>query len=78
LRQLTWSATYIFTDDTLFRGNSDSLEYLDIRLDITLLNVLQKYQVFSSGRYSQLSHIAVRDSHITAAEWTANPGLFAE
>ncbi|KAJ1884653.1 hypothetical protein LPJ81_007049, partial [Coemansia sp. IMI 209127] len=30
LRRLTWSSNYGFEDDTLFRGNSDTLEYLNI------------------------------------------------
>ncbi|KAJ1801713.1 hypothetical protein LPJ59_000004 [Coemansia sp. RSA 2399] len=62
LTHLSWPTAYTFADDTVFRGNSATLEYLNITLDTNLVNVLDKYKVFSSGKYSKLRHISVANS----------------
>ncbi|KAJ2547312.1 hypothetical protein EV175_005269 [Coemansia sp. RSA 1933] len=59
LRYLKWHSPYMFEDDLLFRGNSDTLEYLDIAFSNKLADVLERHSVFSVGRYSRLSHIRV-------------------
>ncbi|KAJ2089185.1 hypothetical protein IW138_003648 [Coemansia sp. RSA 986] len=61
LRSIIWLSLYIFEDDTLFRGNSGTLEHLDIMLGVELADVLQRYNVFSGGKYSQLRNIALFD-----------------
>ncbi|KAJ1664661.1 hypothetical protein EV178_003905 [Coemansia sp. RSA 1646] len=60
LTHLNWPTTYTFADDTLFRGNSDTLEYLSITFDTNLMEIVKRYNVFSGGKYSKLSHIAAR------------------
>ncbi|KAJ2402310.1 hypothetical protein GGI23_000806 [Coemansia sp. RSA 2559] len=62
LTHLSWQAAYAFLDDTVFRGNSATLEYLDITLDASLVSILDRYKVFSSGKYSKLRHISVTKS----------------
>ncbi|KAJ2547849.1 hypothetical protein EV175_005055, partial [Coemansia sp. RSA 1933] len=42
LRKLWWKAPYPFKDDTLFRANSTTLEYLNISSGEDLLDALQK------------------------------------
>ncbi|KAJ2552954.1 hypothetical protein EV175_003117 [Coemansia sp. RSA 1933] len=66
LRSLKWQSEYIFDDDTLFRGNSDTLKKLDIELGKDLVQVLQRYSVFSNGRYSQLCHVSTQDAGINS------------
>ncbi|KAJ2558987.1 hypothetical protein EV175_000544 [Coemansia sp. RSA 1933] len=59
LRYLMWRSVYIFEDDALFRGNSDTLEYLDIEVDIDLVQTLHRLAVFAPGKYSRLCYVAV-------------------
>ncbi|KAJ2562345.1 hypothetical protein IW140_006439 [Coemansia sp. RSA 1813] len=63
LRCLVWRARYIFDDDVLFRGNSNTLEYLDIEFGTDLLDAWQKHKVFASGNYSQLCSIKLRKDY---------------
>ncbi|KAJ1796785.1 hypothetical protein LPJ59_003536 [Coemansia sp. RSA 2399] len=54
LRYLKWDAYYAFEDDTLFRGNGQTLEYLDIGFDSELIALLQREKAFSGGKYPKL------------------------
>ncbi|KAJ2501546.1 hypothetical protein GGH96_001867 [Coemansia sp. RSA 1972] len=72
LRHLYVGILYPFIDDLLFRGCSDTLEYLYITPDPLVLQMLDQYAVFSQGKFKQLRHIAVaettyRDSHMASA-----------
>ncbi|KAJ1908110.1 hypothetical protein LPJ81_000308 [Coemansia sp. IMI 209127] len=75
LRCLKWNMVYIFEDDTLFRKNGGTLEYLDIEVDTELAAILQKHQVFADGKYSRLGHVSVR---IIGCDFSAplEPDLF--
>ncbi|KAJ2092511.1 hypothetical protein IW138_000949 [Coemansia sp. RSA 986] len=59
LRFLRWHTLYIFEDDALFRGNEDTLEYLDIQIDLDFVHALRRHEVFSNGRHSRLYYVAV-------------------
>ncbi|KAJ2570834.1 hypothetical protein IW140_002022 [Coemansia sp. RSA 1813] len=59
LRHLKWNSMYVFEDDALFRGNSDTLEYMYIVVDTNLVDILQRHKVFCDGRYSQLCNVSV-------------------
>ncbi|KAJ1666651.1 hypothetical protein EV178_002082 [Coemansia sp. RSA 1646] len=63
LTHLNWPTTYTFADDTLFRGNSDALEYLNVVFDTNLIDILERYSVFSGGKYSKLRHITASKSY---------------
>ncbi|KAJ2137340.1 hypothetical protein IW136_003546 [Coemansia sp. RSA 678] len=72
LRHLYLSIVYPFIDDLLFRGCSDTLEYLYITPDPLVLQMLEQYAVFAPHKFKQLRHIAVaettyKDSHMASA-----------
>ncbi|KAJ2104320.1 hypothetical protein GGI09_000166 [Coemansia sp. S100] len=54
LRHLYMDICYPFSDDTLFRGNSATLEYLNMELDHHSCPVLYEYNVFSPGSHPKL------------------------
>ncbi|KAJ2039032.1 hypothetical protein H4S04_008216, partial [Coemansia sp. S16] len=54
LRHLYMEICYPFSDDTLFRGNSATLEYLNMELDHHSCPVLYEYNVFSPGSHPKL------------------------
>ncbi|KAJ2597776.1 hypothetical protein EV177_007668, partial [Coemansia sp. RSA 1804] len=58
LRYLKWRGPYVFNDDALFRGNNNTLEYLDIDIDTWLASVLKTHDVFADEKYPNLQHIA--------------------
>ncbi|KAJ1899934.1 hypothetical protein LPJ81_004044 [Coemansia sp. IMI 209127] len=62
LRYLSWSTLYMFEDDTLFRGNSGTLEYMSIIVDDNCIDILQRHGVFGEGKYSRLKHVSLADS----------------
>ncbi|KAJ2402667.1 hypothetical protein GGI23_000550 [Coemansia sp. RSA 2559] len=62
LRYLSWSALYMFEDDTLFRGNSGTLEYMSLIVDDNCIGILQRHGVFGGGKYSRLKHVSLADS----------------
>ncbi|KAJ1799462.1 hypothetical protein LPJ59_001814 [Coemansia sp. RSA 2399] len=59
LRYLRWHSIYAFEDDTLFRGNSGTLECMDILVDTNLADTLQRRKVFADCKYSQLCNVSV-------------------
>ncbi|KAJ2090561.1 Glycoside hydrolase 2 (Mannanase, beta-galactosidase) [Coemansia sp. RSA 986] len=75
LRYLHWSSSYIFEDDTLFRGNSDTLEDLDISTDVNLADVQQRYKIFSAGKYLRLRRVLLNDAHYYSST-VLSPELF--
>ncbi|KAJ2828135.1 hypothetical protein GGI24_002474 [Coemansia furcata] len=57
LRNAELMVDYPFGDDTLFRGNSDTLESLCIVTDERLEQILEKYNVFSGEEYKSLKSV---------------------
>ncbi|KAJ1665386.1 hypothetical protein GGF38_002986, partial [Coemansia sp. RSA 25] len=45
---------YPFGDDTLFRGNAATLEYLDFVLDVQAISILCKHRVFTPVSHQNL------------------------
>ncbi|KAJ2809596.1 hypothetical protein H4S07_003174, partial [Coemansia furcata] len=54
LRHLHMDVYYPFGDDTIFRGNAATLEYLKMKLDNQLYRVASEYNVFSRGSRPKL------------------------
>ncbi|KAJ2069181.1 hypothetical protein GGI08_000487 [Coemansia sp. S2] len=61
LRKLTLWSCYPFGDDVVFRGNAATLMYLDMEMDITLITVILKHDVFTPGSHPKL-HCVIVDS----------------
>ncbi|KAJ1725884.1 hypothetical protein LPJ61_005583, partial [Coemansia biformis] len=57
---------YPFADDTLFRGNSDSLRVLSMNVDSELIAMAHKYRVFESGRFTSLKSVRVKNINISS------------
>ncbi|KAJ2741296.1 hypothetical protein GGI20_005285 [Coemansia sp. BCRC 34301] len=49
---------YPFGDDVLFRGNSATLQYMEVVADPVFITTLNKHEVFSAGKYRNLRHLA--------------------
>ncbi|KAJ2333948.1 hypothetical protein GGH92_008461, partial [Coemansia sp. RSA 2673] len=54
LRRLFVSIDYPFGDDTLFRGNAATLEYLDLEVHPATLDVIRKHAVFTPTSHPKL------------------------
>ncbi|KAJ2254010.1 hypothetical protein GGI13_002389 [Coemansia sp. RSA 455] len=54
LRHLSLSGSFSFGDDTPFRGNADTLEYLYLSLCPGVIGVLKERQVFTHSSHSKL------------------------
>ncbi|KAJ1925567.1 hypothetical protein GGI09_000542 [Coemansia sp. S100] len=54
LRHLSLSGSFSFGDNTPFRGNADTLEYLYLSLCPGVIGVLKERQVFTHGSHSKL------------------------
>ncbi|KAI9502705.1 hypothetical protein BX070DRAFT_226652 [Coemansia spiralis] len=63
LKHLKLSPAYAFADDTLFRGNSDTLEYLHIAVDFDFIKLLRDYNVFGDGKYQKLRCVVSEKLH---------------
>ncbi|KAJ2857783.1 hypothetical protein GGI22_003433 [Coemansia erecta] len=66
LQNLRLYASYIFADDTMFRGNGNTLEHLEMELDADTVDMLRKYNVFSKGKFPRLRSVYIQhdpDSH---------------
>ncbi|KAJ2557315.1 hypothetical protein EV175_001422, partial [Coemansia sp. RSA 1933] len=48
LRTLIWQSIYVFDDDTLFRGNGDTLESICMDLDANLARIQKKCNMFAA------------------------------
>ncbi|KAI9505416.1 hypothetical protein BX070DRAFT_220027 [Coemansia spiralis] len=57
LKRLFWEGLYPFEDDTLFRGNGNTLTYLSMEADKSFRQVAQKYKIFYKGSHPNLQHI---------------------
>ncbi|KAJ2252274.1 hypothetical protein GGI13_003378 [Coemansia sp. RSA 455] len=59
LQRLDIKADYPFGDDTLFRGNAETLEYLSMMLDPETVAMFKEYDVFSPSRHLKLQSVEV-------------------
>ncbi|KAJ1898332.1 hypothetical protein LPJ66_002823 [Kickxella alabastrina] len=57
LQQLSVTPVYAFGDDTLFRGNHSSLEFLNIMMDTKTIGMIKDRGVFADSKYTKLQHI---------------------
>ncbi|KAJ2246813.1 hypothetical protein GGI13_005294 [Coemansia sp. RSA 455] len=78
LRHLYMGICYPFSDDTLFRGNSATLEYLKMELDRHSCSVLYEYNVFSPGSHSKLWCVDVTLSEEVMPDPDANTADYLE
>ncbi|KAJ2828032.1 hypothetical protein GGI24_002499, partial [Coemansia furcata] len=47
LQRLTATSAYPFGDDVVFRGNADTLEFLELELPLETVSMLREYKVFT-------------------------------
>ncbi|KAJ2430589.1 hypothetical protein GGF41_000916 [Coemansia sp. RSA 2531] len=59
LRRLFVSIDYPFGDDTLFRGNAATLEYLDLEVHPATLDVIRKHAVFTPTNHPKLQLVNI-------------------
>ncbi|KAJ2883011.1 hypothetical protein H4R27_003052 [Coemansia aciculifera] len=57
LRRLCINHNYPFDDDTFFRGNAATLEWLELQLDRLSASMLRKYKVFVPGSHPRLRRL---------------------
>ncbi|KAJ2875509.1 hypothetical protein GGH93_001528 [Coemansia aciculifera] len=61
LQRLNIKANYPFGEDTLFRGNAATLEYLSMRMDPETVSMFKKYNVFTPTSHPKLQCVEVGD-----------------
>ncbi|KAI8321377.1 hypothetical protein GQ54DRAFT_298041 [Martensiomyces pterosporus] len=59
LKHLHCAGDYPFANDVLFRGNSATLESLDLTISQSLLWVIQRYSLFDHNRFPRLNRLAL-------------------
>ncbi|KAJ2324923.1 hypothetical protein GGI00_005187, partial [Coemansia sp. RSA 2681] len=57
LHHLTIEAGYMFGDDTPFRGNACSLEYLSLNLSAQMIAILHEHKVFATSSHPKLRYV---------------------
>ncbi|PIA16486.1 hypothetical protein COEREDRAFT_86888 [Coemansia reversa NRRL 1564] len=70
LNHLQLEVHYPFSDDTLFRGNSKTLEYLKMIPDTTTFDMLISYRKFAKLQDSNLKHMLI--AHTTYRVWKSD------
>ncbi|KAJ1965925.1 hypothetical protein GGI12_000446 [Dipsacomyces acuminosporus] len=60
LKYLHFSARYPFDSDVLFRGSSQTLEWLELCISPNMVQVMRRFKLFQKGGYPRLNHIALR------------------
>ncbi|KAJ1719188.1 hypothetical protein LPJ53_006004 [Coemansia erecta] len=68
LKWLCIDMEYPFVDDTFFRGNAESLEYLEMQIDQPCLDVLADTGVFSDKRRQKLEHLLLHPAQSNGAD----------
>ncbi|PIA15516.1 hypothetical protein COEREDRAFT_87708 [Coemansia reversa NRRL 1564] len=61
LKQLYLHMDYPFSDDTIFRGNCNTLECLYMNLNTNTINMADKYQIFRKGQYNNLKTVCLKN-----------------
>ncbi|KAJ2071456.1 hypothetical protein GGH13_003340 [Coemansia sp. S155-1] len=59
LRYLSFKGSYPFGDDTPFRGNADTLEYLSMALYSRVIGILKERQVFTHDSHPKLQCVSL-------------------
>ncbi|KAJ2744329.1 hypothetical protein GGI20_003056 [Coemansia sp. BCRC 34301] len=67
LQVLRLNIDYPFADDVLFRGNSQTLEYLKIKPDIETIYMLDRYGIFTIKKYKKLRYIGISEKLVADA-----------
>ncbi|KAJ2880112.1 hypothetical protein H4R27_004921 [Coemansia aciculifera] len=60
LKLLSVDMEYPFSDETLFKGNSRTLECLMMRLDPITIDMLRTSDTFANGQYAKLRNVSVK------------------
>ncbi|KAJ1898012.1 hypothetical protein LPJ66_003013 [Kickxella alabastrina] len=60
LQWLTIEMEHPFGDDTIFRGNADTLKYIDMQVDTPTLDMVSRCGVFAKGRYRKLNYVSLK------------------
>ncbi|KAJ2397066.1 hypothetical protein GGI05_000825 [Coemansia sp. RSA 2603] len=68
LKWLCIDMEYPFVDDTFFRGNTETLEYLEMQIDQQCLDVLADTGVFSDERRQKLEHLLLHPAQSNGAD----------
>ncbi|KAJ2778936.1 hypothetical protein GGI18_003991, partial [Coemansia linderi] len=61
LQYLFMKMDYPFADDTLFRGNSDTLEFLKIQPDIETMYMMDRCGVFTRTKCRRLRGVRISE-----------------
>ncbi|KAJ2319605.1 hypothetical protein IWW52_001871 [Coemansia sp. RSA 2704] len=64
LRSIYMYMDYPFADDTLFRGNHRTLEYLSMNITSSLIKISQAHKLFRSTRFAKLKAVRVKNMNI--------------
>ncbi|KAJ2095468.1 hypothetical protein GGI09_004856, partial [Coemansia sp. S100] len=59
LRHLSFKGSYPFGDDTPFRGNADTLEYLSMDLYPRVIGIFKERQVFTHDSHPKLQYVSL-------------------
>ncbi|KAJ2860751.1 hypothetical protein GGH94_005329 [Coemansia aciculifera] len=79
LRRLHVEIEYPFGDDTLFRGNADTLVCLDIKLYPALVDVTSRYKLFTLASYPNLRYVKThRVCNAKAGDYSSGSGPLDE
>ncbi|KAJ2267260.1 hypothetical protein GGH14_006105, partial [Coemansia sp. RSA 370] len=61
LQSMYLNMDYPFKDDTLFRGTSNTLEYLSMNVNTEVIEMAQKYKVFGGNKYPNLRAFRIKN-----------------
>ncbi|KAJ2752845.1 hypothetical protein GGI19_003547 [Coemansia pectinata] len=59
LRHMEIGAQYFFSDDTPFRGNATSLQFLELSLSTATVTILKEHNVFTPDSHSKLQYVNI-------------------
>ncbi|KAJ2488383.1 hypothetical protein IWW37_004846 [Coemansia sp. RSA 2050] len=69
---------YPFGDDVMFRGNSATLQFMEVTPDPVLLTTLHNYKVFDEGKYKALRHLCFNQVVNESIDTTAPAPMMAK
>ncbi|KAJ2886728.1 hypothetical protein H4R27_000425 [Coemansia aciculifera] len=73
IQQLRIECDRPFADDTFFRGNAATLEWLDVRLDRLSAPMLRRFKVFAPGSHPRLRVVKLQYTDDFGSELFASP-----
>ncbi|KAJ2724233.1 hypothetical protein GGI07_002103 [Coemansia sp. Benny D115] len=59
LRRIKMTSAYMFEDDVLFTGSGQTLEHLDIFVDIKFVELAEKHGIFAQDRFLRMEYMSV-------------------